>query len=41
VVDVHVVATAHRRRFVVVTSDVGDLKPVADALRPRVPIFRV
>lgn len=41
VVDVHVVATAHRRRFGVVTSDEGDLAPIADALRPRVPIFRV
>ena len=41
VVDVHVVATAHRRRVGVVTSDDGDLKPIAAALRPRVPIFRV
>lgn len=41
VVDVHVVATAHRRRLGVVTSDDRDLKPIADALRPRVPIFRV
>lgn len=41
VVDVHVVATAHRRRFGVVTSDDGDLEPIADALRPRVPLFRV
>lgn len=41
VVDVHVVATAHRRRFGVITSDEGDLKPIADALRPHVPIFRV
>lgn len=41
VVDVHVVETAYRRRIGVVTSDVGDLKPVADVLRPRVPIFRV
>lgn len=41
VVDVHVVATAHRRRFGVLTSDENDLKPIADALRPRVPVFRV
>ena len=41
VVDVHVVATAHRHRFGVVTSDEGDLKPIADVLRPRVPLFRV
>lgn len=40
VVDVHVVAIAHRRRFGVVTSDGDDLKPIADALRPRVPLFR-
>jgi predicted nucleic acid-binding protein len=41
VVDVHVVATAHRHRFGVLTSDENDLKPIADALRPRVPVFRV
>lgn len=41
VVDVHVVATAHQRRLAVVTSDESDLKPIADALRPRVPILRV
>jgi predicted nucleic acid-binding protein len=41
VVDVHVVATAHRRRFGLVTSDEDDLKPIADALRPRVPLFRI
>ena len=41
VVDVHVVATAHRRRFGVLTSDENDLKPIADALRPRVPVFHV
>jgi predicted nucleic acid-binding protein len=40
VVDVHVVATAHQRRFGVVTSDMDDLEPIADALRPRVPLFR-
>jgi predicted nucleic acid-binding protein len=41
VVDVHVVATAHRRRMGVLTSDENDLRPIADALRPRVPVFRV
>lgn len=41
VVDVHVVAVAHRRRIGVLTSDENDLKPIAEALRPRVPIFRV
>lgn len=41
VVDVHVVAAAHRRRYGVATSDEGDLKPIADALRPRVRISRV
>jgi hypothetical protein len=39
VVDVHVVATAHRRRFGVVTSDVDDLEPISDVLRPRVPLY--
>lgn len=41
VVDVHVVATAHRLRVGVLTSDEDDLKPIADTLRPRVPIFRI
>jgi predicted nucleic acid-binding protein len=41
VVDVHVVATAHRRRMGVLTSDENDLRPIANALRPRVPVFRV
>lgn len=41
VVDVHVVATAHRLRVGVVTSDTNDLGPIADALRPRVPLIRV
>jgi predicted nucleic acid-binding protein len=41
VVDVHVVAVAHRRRVGVLTSDENDLKPIAEPLRPRVPIFRV
>jgi hypothetical protein len=39
VVDVHVVVTAHRLSFGVVTSDEVDLKPIADVLRPRVPLF--
>lgn len=41
VVDVHVVATAHRRHLGVLTSDENDLRSIADALRPRVPVFRV
>lgn len=41
VVDVHVVATAHRYRYGVVTSDEGDLKPIAEVLRPRIRIFPV
>jgi predicted nucleic acid-binding protein len=41
VVDVHVVAVAHRRRVGVLTSDENDLTPIAETLRPRVPIFRV
>lgn len=41
VVDVHVVTVAHRRRIGVVTSDDDDLKPIAEALRPRVALFRV
>lgn len=41
VVDVHVVITAHRARFAVVTSDEDDLEPVADLLRPRVQLFEV
>jgi predicted nucleic acid-binding protein len=41
VVDVHVVATAHRLRFGVLTSDENDLTRIADALRPRVPVLRV
>lgn len=39
VVDVHVIATAHRRRSGVVTSDEGDLRRVAEVLRPSPPIF--
>jgi predicted nucleic acid-binding protein len=41
VVDVHAVATAHRLRFGIVTSDEGDLKPIADLLRPPVLVSRV
>lgn len=41
VVDVHVIAVAHRRRVGVLTSDKNDLMPIAEVLRPRVPIFRV
>lgn len=41
VVDVHVVATAHRLRFGIVTSDESDLEPIADLLRPKVPLFRI
>ena len=39
VIDVHVVATAHQLRFGVVTSDLDDLAPISDALRPRVPLM--
>ena len=41
VVDVHVVATAHRLRFGVVTSDEGDLQPIAYLVDPPVPLFGV
>jgi predicted nucleic acid-binding protein len=41
VVDVHVVVVAHRRRFGVVTSDEGDLRPIAAALGAKVPLFLV
>lgn len=41
VVDVHAVATAHRVGYGVATSDEGDLKPIADALRPRVRVYRI
>lgn len=39
VIDAHVVVTAHRLSWGVVTSDEGDLKPIADVLRPRVLLF--
>lgn len=39
VVDVHVVVVAHRRRFGVVTSDAGDLRPIAEALGATVPLL--
>ena len=41
VVDVHVVAIAHRHRLGVLTADENDLAPIARRLRPPVPIFRV
>lgn len=41
VVDVHVVVVAHRRRFGVVTSDEGDLRPIADALGSKVSLLPV
>ncbi len=41
VVDVHVVVVAHRCRFGVVTSDAGDLRPIADALGAKVPLLPV
>ncbi len=41
VVDVHLVAVAHRRGFGVLTSDTEDLRPVAEALPGRVQIFTI
>lgn len=41
VVAVHVVAVAHRRRFGVVTSDAGDLRPIAEALGAKIPLLPV
>ena len=41
VVDVHVVTVAHRHRLGVLTTDENDLKPIAEAVRPRVAVFRV
>lgn len=41
VVDVHVVVVAHRYRFGVVTSDAGDLRPIADALGTKVPMLPI
>jgi predicted nucleic acid-binding protein len=38
VVDVHVVAVAARRGLAVVTTDEDDLRPIAAALRNRVPL---
>lgn len=38
VVDVHVVLVAHHRRWGVVTSDVGDLGPIVDALGSKVAL---
>jgi predicted nucleic acid-binding protein len=41
VVDVHVVAVAHRRGFGVVTGDEDDLKPIVEALRSRITLIPV
>lgn len=41
VVDVHLVAVAHRRRVGILTCDENDLRRIADGSRPRVPMFRV
>ena len=41
VVDVHLVAVAHRHGFGVLTADPDDLRPVAEALPGRVQIFTV
>lgn len=39
VVDVHVVVVAYQRGFGVLTADENCLRPIADGLRGRVPIF--
>lgn len=41
VVDAHVVLVAHRRGFGVLTCDEDDLRPIVEALRSRVTLFRV
>lgn len=41
VVDVHVVMTARRRGFGIVTSDSDDLAPIVSALRARIPLLPV
>lgn len=41
VVDVHVVAVAHRQGLGVLTSDENDLKPIVEALSSRITLFRV
>ena len=41
VVDVHVVAVAHRQRYGVLTADEDDLEPIAEALHSRIPIIAV
>jgi len=41
VVDVHVVVVAHRRGFGVVTTDERDLRPIAEALSPPVPLYPI
>lgn len=41
VVDAHLLVVAHRLRFGVVTSDEGDLRPIAEALGATVPLLPV
>lgn len=41
VVDVHIVAVAHRLGFGVLTSDQGDIEPIVGALRSGITLFRV
>jgi predicted nucleic acid-binding protein len=41
VVDVHVIAVAHRRGLGILTSDESDLKPIVEALGSRIAVFRV
>lgn len=40
VVDVHLVAVAARMGLPVLTSDVQDLRPIAEVVRPRVVVLR-
>lgn len=41
VIDVHVVAVAHRRRLGILTSDEDDIAPIVDTLSTKVPLIRV
>lgn len=41
VVDVHVIAVAHRRGCGVLTSDENDLEPIVEALHSRIALFHV
>lgn len=41
IIEVHVVLVAHRRGFGVATSDEEDLRPLAEAVPGRVPIFSI